>query len=145
MGTVNKKKAAALQAVLESVTLKDAAVKAGISRTTLYRYMHDDEEFKAALADEMGGMLSTAKDALQKAMLPATGALYRMVAGEDTPDANKISACRAVLDYALKLTETEDVIKRLEHLEQSAGEPERGNYSAREHKESIKAIIGQPE
>lgn len=117
MGILNKKKETALQAILDSTTLKDAASKAGISRTTLYRYMNEDDEFKAALAAEMGCLLSNATEALQKAMLPATGALYRMVNGDDPPDANKISACRAVLDYALKLTETQDIIKRLDMLE----------------------------
>jgi len=114
---LSQKKTAALQAVMDSTTLTEAATRAGISRKTLYRYMHDDEAFKAALTAEMSGLLSNARDALQKAMLPATGALHRMVCGKDTPDANKISACRAVLDYALKLTEAQDIIRRLEALE----------------------------
>lgn len=119
---LSQKRTCALQAVLSSVTLKEAADKAGISRKTLYRYMHEDNEFKAALASEMGSLLSTAKDGLQKALLPATGALYRMVCGEDAPDANKISACRTVLDYALKLTEINDIINRLEALEAATDE-----------------------
>ena len=43
--------------------------------------------------------------------------LHEMVENHDTPDASRVAAARALLDYGLKFAELTDINKRLDKLE----------------------------
>lgn len=107
----------ALEALMHNTTLTAAAAQAGLSRKTLQRYMQNDAEFIERYNEEKDKLISGATDALQKVMNPAIEALAGIVEDEGINPAVRIQAARAVLDYALKLTETQDIISRLDALE----------------------------
>ena len=107
----------ALEALMHNTTLTAAAAQAGLNRKTLQRYLTSDTEFIARYNEEKNKLITSATDALQKVMNPAIAALAGIVEDEEVNAAVRIQAARAVLDYALKLTETQDIIRRVEALE----------------------------
>lgn len=109
----------ALEALMHNTTLTAAAAQAGLNRKTLQRYLQNDAEFIKRYNEEKNKLISGATDTLQKAMNPAIDALAGIVEDKAVNAAVRIQAARAVLDYALKLTETQDIIKRLESLEKT--------------------------
>jgi hypothetical protein len=115
-GSLSAKQEAALSAVLSHPTLKEAALAAGISETTLWRYMQDGE-FSKRLREARRDSVSHAVIRLQKASSEAVTVLRDLMMKEDAPPAARISAARTVLDYSMRAVETDDLRARIEELE----------------------------
>ena len=107
----------ALQAVISHPTLKEAALAAGISETTLWRYMRE-EEFSRRLREARREAVNHAVTRLQKASSEAVTVLRDLMMKEDAPPAARISAARTVLDYAMRAAEQDELKGRIAELEQ---------------------------
>lgn len=114
---MNARKQRALQALLTTNSIKQAAVKAELSERTLYGYLHDDAEFIQQYTDAKSALVDEAAEMLKRNIAPAVETLRQLLDDEKTPAGVRVQACRGILDYSLKLIETNDILKRLEALE----------------------------
>lgn len=110
----------ALQALLTSRTVKEAAQKAGTTDNTIRRYMKDPA-FMAAYKERVSEIMTAATRNLQQNFTAAIDRLGRIVANDEESGTNQIAAARALLDYGLKFTEFNDILSELEAAE---GEPD---------------------
>lgn len=114
---MNTSKEQALEALLTCTTMDKAAQKCGLTTRTLYNYLNKDNEFRRRYDEGKAALVSKAVEKLQKRMAVAIESMSDIVDDEEVPANIRIQAARGILDYAMKLTETQDIIKRLEALE----------------------------
>ena len=107
---------AAVGALLSEPTIAEAATKAGVSESTLLRWLADPA-FKARYREGRHQVVEQAVSALQRAAMKAVDALERNLACGAPP--SEIAAARAVLDQAFRGLELSDLAERIEQLEQS--------------------------
>ena len=113
----NQKKA--LAALIRSPTIEAAAQEAGIGYSTLRRWLKDDADFQQAYREELDGLVADAAAQAKQSLSPALSTLREIVEDQTLPGAVRVSAARALLDAALKLTEITDILPRLEMIEAS--------------------------
>lgn len=106
----------ALQALLTSRTVKEAAEKAGTTDNTIRRYMKDPE-FITVYKERVSEIMEAATRNLQQNFSAAIDRLGRIVANDEESSTNHIAAARALLDYGLRFTEFNDVLSELEATE----------------------------
>ena len=111
-----QKQELALRAVISHPTLKEAALAAGISETTLWRYMQDDA-FSRRLREARKEAVDHAVIRLQKAASEAVTVLRDLMMKDDAPASARISAARTVLDYTFHTVEVDDLRSRIDSLE----------------------------
>lgn len=111
----------ALAALLTCSTKKEAAAQAGISDRTLRAYF-TDPAFQEAYQRAFGGVVEDATRQAQKTLAPALSTLQEIMEDADIPAAARVSAAKAALEYAIKLTETNDFAARLEAVERMTQE-----------------------
>jgi len=111
--TPNKEKAIA--ALLTSKN-KDAAAKAaGISPRTLRTYFND-QEFVNAYKKAFGSLIEDAARQAQQTISPALDTLYEIMQDPEGQQGTRVSAAKAALEYALRLTEANDIVQELREL-----------------------------
>jgi hypothetical protein len=113
---LSEKQERALAAVLSHPTTKEAALAAGISETTLWRYTRD-EEFSRRLKEARREAFDHTVTRLQKSSGEAVTVLRDLMMKEDAPAAARISAARTVLDYAMRAAEQDELKARINELE----------------------------
>lgn len=108
----------ALRALLEGVSLEEAAILAHVSQRTLRRW-RSDPAFAATLLESQRGVLDAAAGDLQGACQSAVRALRHVVerGGESVPISAVISAARVILELAARFREGADLDKRISALE----------------------------
>src|SRR5688572_29219747 len=107
----------ALAALLSEPTVAQAATKAGVSESTLLRWLAEPS-FKARYRDARRQVVELAVTGLQQATSEAVATLSRnMRCGVP---ASEIAAAKAVLDFAVKGVELVDLAERVESLEQAS-------------------------
>lgn len=111
------KRELALSAVISHPTHKEAAIAAGISETTLWRYMKE-EAFARRLRDATREVFSQACARLQGAAAAAATALHDIVKDQGTPVAARVAAARAILDQSRRSLEHDDLRAQIDELEQ---------------------------
>jgi hypothetical protein len=116
-GALPPKQELALRAVISHPTLKEAALSAGISETTLWRYMQD-AEFSRRLREARREAVSHTVTRLQQASSDAVTVLRDLMLKDDAPPAARISAARTVLDYSFRAAEQDELRARIDELEQ---------------------------
>lgn len=107
-----------LAALLAAPSKAAAAQAAGISPRTLRDYLADPtfrQEYQKAFA----GLVEDATRQAQKSLSPALSTLREIVEDKGEDAQARISAARAILSNGLKLTETTDILTRLDELEKS--------------------------
>ena len=116
-GALNPKQERALQAVLAHPNLKEAALAAGVSDATLWRYMKD-AEFSRRLREARREAIGHAALRLQGSAGEAVAVLRDLMTKDAAPPAARITAARAVLDYSFRVVEADELKARLDELEQ---------------------------
>jgi len=106
-----------LTALLAAPTASAAAQTVGISERTARRYLADPA-FRRALQERQDALLSEATRAALRWMLAALDVLASVAADEGAPAASRVAACRALLDCAIKLIETNTLSERIAELEE---------------------------
>ena len=106
----------AMAALLASDTQAEAASKCGISVRTMRGYLADPA-FNAEYLRRKRQLVSDATRQIQASYQSAIRALKTIIESESSTESGRISACRTLLEYGLKFTETNDILTRLEELE----------------------------
>jgi hypothetical protein len=106
----------AIIALLSEPTLKAAAASAGISETTLWRWLREPN-FKIAYQRARQEALGRATTRLTALVEVAVEALGEIVADRTVSPNVRVSAASRIVEYALKAAEIEEVQARLEKLE----------------------------
>ena len=106
----------ALAALLTSPSRAAAAETAGITTRTLQNYL-SDPEFQREYKRAFEGVVVDATRQAQQAISPALSTLREIVEDKGEDAQARISAARAILSHGLKLTETTDILNRLQELE----------------------------
>lgn len=114
MLTANQEKA--IGALLNSKSNAEAARKAGLGRRTIDVYMKN-EEFKTELQRRRHALLDDATRNAQNNMTEAVTVLRDVFTDNKSPPAARIAAAKAMLEYGLRLTEFNDILKELEASE----------------------------
>jgi DNA-binding MurR/RpiR family transcriptional regulator len=108
---------AAIAALLSEPTIAEAATKAGISESTLLRWLQEPG-FKGRCRAARRSVVESAIGRLQQAASQAVDALVKnLTCGVP---AVEVGAAKSVLDQALKAVELVDLAERIEALEQAA-------------------------
>ncbi len=114
------KKQRALVALLTQPTKEKAAAAAGITSKTLRGYL-DDPEFQAEYRKAFAELVEDATRKVQQTLDPAVAVLREIMEDRDENGQVRVTAARSVLEYGLKMTETTDVLSRLQELEAAIG------------------------
>lgn len=96
MANSEQKKAQALTALMDSGTLTAAAEKAGISRRTLYAYIHEDMTFARAYKEAQAQAAIEQLDGISEARQQATGVIAGIMQDEKQPAAVRLKAAQSV-------------------------------------------------
>ena len=112
-----RREEAAIAGLLSEPTIAGAAAKAGVSESTLVRWLQEPD-FKAKHRAARRSVVETAIGRLQQAATEAVDTLARNLSC-GTP-AVEVGAAKAVLDQAIKAVELIDLAERVEALEQVA-------------------------
>ncbi|CAH0535535.1 hypothetical protein [Oscillospiraceae bacterium] len=81
------------------------------------RYL-DEPEFQTAYQEAVTKLLEEASVQAKQGLSPALSCLREIVEDRKTAATARIQAARSLLEYGLRLTETVDVMKQLNELEQ---------------------------
>lgn len=107
----------AIAALLASKNVSEAAHAAGVGERTLYRWLAEDDAFRAGLNRVEGQMLDTAARRLLSLQEQAVGTLeYLLIQAES--ESVRLRAAQVAIETSLKLRELRDVERRLTALEQ---------------------------
>lgn len=110
------KQNAFLKAMLEHSTISKAAKEAGIARETAYRYLKNPE-FQAELTKRRAECINDTVRFLQGKLAFCSETLIGIVENPDAADQVKINAINAVFANCKAMTETAEIVTRLEQLE----------------------------
>lgn len=110
----------ALVALLTQPTKEKAAAAAGITSKTLRAYL-DDPEFQAEYRKAFAELVEDATRKVQQTLDPAIAVLQEIMEDRDENGQVRVTAARSLLRYGLEMTETVDVLSRLQELENAMG------------------------
>lgn len=113
--TPNKEKL--LAALLTSRTKKEAAIMAGISDRTMRSYF-EDPEFCRRYREAFAEVVQNATRRAQQLLEPALSTLQTIMEDEEIPAQARVNAAKIALDYAVRLTDQNDLAERLAALEE---------------------------
>lgn len=111
----------AIEALLKTPTKAEAARLAGIAESTLRTYWKDPvfvNEYKRRIS----GIMEEGTRAAQRAVPSAVRVLLDVAEDEKQGAASRVSACRSLLEYAMRLSERLEVIERITALESKVKE-----------------------
>lgn len=114
----NHKRELAIVGLLTSNDLHGAAEVAGVSVNTLLRWLQQDD-FKSQYKQAKQETLQQAISNLQKAAGEAVQVLRDVANDKEVAPGARVSAAKVILDGALKGSEQENIIERIEELEKS--------------------------
>lgn len=109
----------AIIALLTAPNIEEAAKCIGIGQTTLYRWLKLPE-FQEELKEARRQAVSLAVGKLQQSTATAVNVLQSVAENEESPASARVSAAKTILEMALKAVELEDIVARIEQLEQMA-------------------------
>ena len=105
-----------MEALLTTQSKEDAAIAAGVSRTTVDAYLADSA-FRSEYDNRRSGMVEAACTALQSSLTEAVNTLTEIMREPGNAPQSRIQAARSVLEYGVKLMEITDLTRRIEALE----------------------------
>lgn len=114
---MNKKQLNFLQALLTESTITNAVKKAGISRSTAYKYL-SDAEFKQELNKAKAECISDTIRYLQSNMTVCGEKLMEIVRNPDTADQVRINAINTVFQNCKSLIDTCEIEERIRQIEE---------------------------
>jgi hypothetical protein len=109
---------AAIQALLTTATIVEAATKCGVSERTLQRWL-TEQEFCSEYSAAKNRLLETTINRLRSIGLDGVEALRRVAVDKNSPAGATVSAGRGILEVLLRAVEVQDFGARLTELEKS--------------------------
>jgi hypothetical protein len=110
----------ALAALLVHPTRKAAAAACGVGLRTLMTWLAD-QAFSERYTQAKLELVSAATMQLRTNGIEAVQTLAAIATNAENPAAARVSASRSILEYMYRGVETEDILERLEKLEQDRG------------------------
>lgn len=107
----------AILALLNNKTVREAATEAEMGETTLYRWLKQDQ-FKKAYNEAKSEMFGQALIRLQKGVNEAIQTLEDIHRDKESPASARVTAARTVIETAIKARDQEDIINRLNEIEE---------------------------
>lgn len=104
--------------LLTTSTRIEAADNLGISTETLYKRMKKDT-FKVKYQKAKDDLISDAIGYLQATMKEAIDTVAEVMRDTDNAPQVRINAADTIMRYAIKLTETVEIVERIEALEET--------------------------
>ncbi len=117
----NNKSELIINELLVHPTIRAAAKSLKMPESTLYGYLRK-ENFKEKYNKAKAELLSQSTTYLQAQIAEATETVTEIMNNTDNPPQVRLTACRTVLEYSLKMTEQAEIIPRLEALERQINE-----------------------
>jgi transposase-like protein len=111
-----RKKQQAISALLQCMTIKEAAQTVGVGESTLFRWLND-HEFKKAYGKAKRRMVDHAITQLQRVSSEAVNVLWEIMTDPEKPPSSRVTAAKIALDFSLRALELQDISSRLERLE----------------------------
>ena len=111
---LSRRAEAAIAALLSHATISEAAQSAGVSKTTLWRWLQRDE-FRHRLKTAQETVFETALNTLQGSITDAVNCLRRNLTCKSA--SVQVQAARSLVEYALKTHELLDLRARISALE----------------------------
>jgi hypothetical protein len=107
----------ALSALISQPTLALAAAQIGVTERTIYRWLNEDETFRAEYRRLQRELLNNATYQLVKASNNAVNCLISVMNDGEAPPAARVAAAKLVLEMACKGIEIGDITARIAALE----------------------------
>ncbi len=114
---LTRKQEAAIAALLEAPTIASAAKAAGVSEPTLGRWLQKPG-FQEYYRQAKRKVVEQAITSIQKATEAAIGVLKEIMNDRSALASSRVTAARVILETAIKTVEIEDIMTKLEALEQ---------------------------
>lgn len=108
-------------------TIAQAAQQAGVSERTLYRWLQQDEVFRAAYQAARRQAVQQAIARLQQSAGEAVDTLRAVMRNSTNPASAQVTSARTILEFSMRAVELEDLEERLAALEQHVLRPEDGD------------------
>lgn len=111
------KQEAALAALLANSMIKEAALAAGVSETTIWRYLQDEKfvsRYRAARRDAVNFAVMN----LQQNACEAAKVLCQIASDESAPHSSRVAAARTIIDQAVRGVEMDEMQARIDNLEE---------------------------
>ncbi len=121
MGEITSKQRKAIEALAGGTTNEQAAIYAGVTERTIYKW-HIDPAFSQALTDASGVILSDTIRALTASAVSAVETLKTIAEDKAEKGSTRVSAARAILDSTIRLKEIIEFEKRITALERAIDE-----------------------
>ena len=115
---LSAKQQRAIAALLASKSVAEAAASANVGERTLFRWLGEDQAFRAALSQAEGELLDTATRRLLSLQGESIDALEYLISQAET-ESVRLRAAQVVIETSLKLRELRDIEQRLTALEQA--------------------------
>lgn len=110
-----------VDAFLHCQTDQQIVKATGLSRRTVYRYRRDPE-LQRILQERRAAWVSDAAHRMQAGLCDAADALTSIIRDPETPRQVRVNASNALCSQCRALTETADILQRLQRLEAGAGQ-----------------------
>jgi len=115
----------AITALLSHSTVEQAADVAGLSPSTLYRWLKT-EDFLESFRQARQETVKLAMVKLQQSTSSMVDVLVGIAKDESKPSGTRVNAAKTVLEASIKVVEMEEIIERLKKIETKISEG--GNY-----------------
>jgi transposase len=125
---LSRREAAAIVALLAHPTIPEAAKAAGVSETTLWRWLQRDD-FRKKYREAQDKVFDGALGSLQGASTEAVDCLKRNLTS-GTPSA-EVQAAKVILEYTIKARELFGLDERIRQLEAALKDREEAEAAAR--------------
>jgi transposase-like protein len=122
----NRKKEAAISALLSCDTVQEAADQVGIGRRTLFRWLQDGE-FKRQYQEAKQAVLFETIKNLTTASTATVDVLHHTLINSKSDHA-KIQAARMILDFSFKGMEYESILSQIDELREVVESYENNKY-----------------
>ena len=121
---LSRKGEMAIAALLSHPSIPAAAKSIGVSEKSLWRWLkrHD---FREAFLEARRQVIRQSLTTIQTAMEEAVQTLRDVMNDPESPPASRVSSAKAVIDFALKGLELEDLEHRISMLEERMAEQHR--------------------
>ena len=118
---LTSKQQKAIAALLQTSTNKEAAKLAGMSDSTLQRYL-TDPEFKREYIRQSNKLIDEALIKANKSLSLAFDTLADICGNITENGQTRVSAARSIIEYTLRVHELADIDIRLQRLERNESE-----------------------
>lgn len=102
MSRIDERKQAALDALLNTGSYTEAAKVAGLSRRTIYKYLHEDAEFAAAYEESYNAQTLEQYEELARQRKRALEVITDMLNDTERNGYERLQAARIILDLSEK-------------------------------------------